>query len=218
MDLVVNRVDAGDRLAEALTRYRDTTAVVVGLARGGVVVGYGVSQRLDLPLQVLVVRKLGAPRNPELAIGAVSETGVQWLDPYLVAATGASEAYIRGAEARELAEARRRQDEYRTGPGLDSIRGRTAILVDDGIATGATAMAAVRSARALGADRVVLAVPVASAPAAQLLRPETDDFVALDIPDPFYAVGLYYRNFDQVSDDDVIKYLAAAANGVRPNG
>lgn len=218
MDLFVDRVDAGSRLAEALSGYRDTTAVVLGLARGGVGVGYGVSQSLHLPLQALVVRKLGAPHNPELAIGAVSETGVQWLDPYLVAATGASEAYIRGAEARELAEARRRQDEYHTGPGLESIRGLTAILVDDGIATGATAMAAVRSARALGADRVILAAPVASAPATQLLRPETDDLVVLDIPNPFYAVGLYYRNFDQVSDDDVIKYLDAAAHEVRLNG
>lgn len=213
----MDRVDAGHHLAKALSEYRDSSAVVVGLARGGVVVGYGVSEQLDLPLQALVVRKLGAPSNPELAIGAISETGVQWIDPYLVAVTAASEAYIRGAERRELTEARRRQEEYHTGPGLESIRGRPAIVVDDGIATGATAMAAVRSARELGAGRVVLAAPVASAPAAQLLRPEVDDFVALDIPDPFYAVGLYYRNFDQVSDQEVIAYLDRAASRVRPN-
>lgn len=207
MGLFTDRLDAGRQLATALSNYRGSRAIVVGLARGGVVVGFAVARSLDLPLLALVVRKLGAPHNPELAIGAISETGVKWLDPYLTAATGASEAYIEGTVERELAEARRRREEYGTGPRLESMRGRTAIVVDDGLATGATAVAAVRSVRSLGADRVILAAPVASVPAAQLLRSEADVVVALAIPEQFYAVGVHYRNFDQVADADVIRYL-----------
>lgn len=215
MNLFVDRVDAGRRLAEVLFGYRQSPAIVVGLARGGVLVGHGVVERLDLPLEALVVRKIGAPHNPELALGAISETGMEWLDPYLVAATGASEPYIRATVARELTEARRRQDEYHTGPGLQAIRGRPVLLVDDGIATGASAMAAIRSVRDLGALRVVVAAPVASVQAVNLLRTVADEVVVLDAPDPFYAVGLYYRDFDQVSDEDVVKYLEHAAHTAR---
>lgn len=215
--MFVDRVEAGRRLAGALATYRDTAAIVVGLARGGVVVGYGVAECLNLPLRALVVRKLGAPHNPELAIGAVSETGARWLDPYLVRATGASESYIAGAVAREMAEAHRLQEMYATGPALGSIRNMTAIVVDDGIATGATAEVAVVSARDVGAARVVLAVPVASLQAVQFLRPEVDQLVVLDVPEPFYAVGLHYRNFDQVSDDEVITRLRDAKAGKEPS-
>jgi predicted phosphoribosyltransferase len=206
----VDRMDAGRQLAQALAEYSNANGLVLALPRGGVVVGYAVAEALHLPLQALVVRKLGAPQNPELAIGAVSETGVQWLDGSLVRATGAGEAYIQREIAAQVVEARRRQQEYAIGPGLGAVRDRVAVLVDDGIATGATALVAARSARDLGASQVILATPVASPPAVRFLQPEVDRLVALGTPEPFVAVGLYYQRFDQVSDAEVINYLTLA--------
>lgn len=206
----VDRLDAGRQLAEALDGYRDGDALVLGLARGGVVVGYAVAEALRLSLGVLVVRKLGAPNNPELAMGAVSETGVQWLDPKIARATGATESYIAREIAVQTEEARRRRQEYSVGPGLEEVRDKTAIVVDDGIATGATALVAAQSAQGLGAARVVLATPVASLQAVQLLRPEVDQLVTLEVPDPFLAVGFHYRHFGQISDQEVVRYLRLA--------
>lgn len=206
----VDRLDAGRQLARALEPYRDSNALVLGLPRGGVVVGYAVSEALHLPLQALVVRKLGAPHNPELAMGAVSETGVRWLDSTIVRATGSDEAYIQQEIKTQVAEARRRQQEYAIGPGLATVRGTACILVDDGIATGATALVAARSARDLGASPVILATPVASPIAVRFLKPYADEMVVLATPEPFVAVGLYYRHFDQVSDAEVVNYLRLA--------
>lgn len=209
-DGFVDRLDAGKALARALEEYRNSEAVVLGMARGGVEVGYAVAETLGLALEALVVRKLGAPKNPELAIGAVSETGALWLDHTTVAKTGASEEYIRREIAEQVAEAKRRQQEYASGQGLDAIRGKTAIVVDDGIATGASALVAVKSARNLGASRVVLAAPVASQQAVKSLTSLVDQLVVLAEPDPFYAVGLHYGHFHQVTDAQVISYLRRA--------
>jgi putative phosphoribosyl transferase len=153
---------------------------------------------------------LGAPHNPELALGAVSETGVQWLDPNIVQGTNASEEYVEAETDRQVAEARRRQAQYDSGPGLDSVRGRQAIIVDDGIATGASALVAVESARGLGASRVALATPVASAQSLWMLKPVVDQAVVLEVPEPFLAVGFHYANFNQVTDEDVVSYLRLA--------
>lgn len=209
----VDRIDAGQQLAEALQEYRNTDAIVLGLARGGVVVGYAVAKRLALPLRALAVRKVGAPQNLELALGAVSETGVQWLDPKIVQATGADEEYLEREIEAQVAEARRRQREYSIGPGLDVVRDHPAIVVDDGIATGATALVAVESARGLGAPAVILGTPVASMQAAALLERYVDRFIALELPEPFIAVGFHYGRFDQVTDAEVIRYLHLANNG-----
>lgn len=205
-----DRVEAGEELALALAQHRDSDAVVLGMARGGVAVGFAVATALGLPLQALVIRKLGAPRNPELALGAVSETGVRWIDYALVRATGATQLYLQEEVAAQVAEARRRQQEYDVGPGLEAIAGRVAIVVDDGIATGASALVAVQSAHDLGASRVILATPAAAPQAVHLLRPQVDDLVALLTPDPFISVGLYYRHFGQVSDAEVVNYLRQA--------
>ncbi|MGH2449033.1 MAG: phosphoribosyltransferase family protein [Chloroflexota bacterium] len=207
----LDRVTAGERLASRLTAYRHTDSVVVGMARGGVPVGFAVAERLHLPLRALVIRKLGAPRNPELAIGAVSETGAVQLDPQVIQASGATAAYIEAEMSQEMREARRRQEEYATGPDLASIEGRTAIITDDGIATGSSAVVAVKSARDLGARTVVLAVPVASRQSIEMLEPLVDRLVVLAEPDPFLAVGLYYQDFGQVSDAEVISYLSRAS-------
>lgn len=206
-----DRLAAGERLAAALSEYRDSNSIVLGMARGGVEVGYAVAESLDLPLEALVIRKLGAPHNPELAIGAVSETGAVWIDRHMVKMTGASEEYVQREVAEQVAEAKRRQREYAIGPGPHAIRGKTAVLTDDGIATGSSALVAVRSARDKGAARVILAVPVASRQAVHFLEPSVDQLVVLGQPEPFYAVGLYYQHFDQVSDEEVIGYLRRAA-------
>jgi putative phosphoribosyl transferase len=206
----VDRLDAGRRLAKELEGYRAGDAVVLGLARGGVVVGYAVARELNIPLRALIVRKLGAPRNPELALGAVSETGVRWLDESLVRATGATEEYVRREIATQMAEARRRQQEYGLGLGSEIVRDRPAIVVDDGIATGATAMVALRSARDLGASEIVLATPVASTQAVKMLQPATDRLIVVHVPDPFLAVGFHYRHFDQVTDAEVVDLLRSA--------
>jgi predicted phosphoribosyltransferase len=188
-------------------------ARVLGLARGGVEVGFAVARQLELPLYPLIVRKIGAPNNPELALGAVSETGRQWLDSGLVIATGAGKEYLEREIADQVAEARRRQQAYGVGSASGQVMDRTAIVVDDGIATGSSALVAVRSVRDLGATSVVLATPVASRQAERLIRPEVDDLVVLATPDPFYAVGMFYERFDQLSDDDVKRYLADARRG-----
>jgi putative phosphoribosyl transferase len=210
MEEFQDRQDAGHRLASALEPYVGPDTQVLGMARGGVDVGFGVAHALHLPLHALVVRKLGAPHNPELAIGAVSETGQRWLDSYLVHATGATAAYLEREIAEQVAEARRRQEEYETGPGLEVVRGKPVLLIDDGIATGASALVGARSVRDLGASRVVLGTPVASRQAVQLLRPEVDALVTLAEPEPFMAVGMYYRNFDQTGDAEVIDLLRRA--------
>lgn len=210
MDAFADRLEAGRSLARSLERYRESDAHVLGLARGGVAVGFAVAEALRLPLHALIVRKIGAPQNPELAIGAVSETGQQWLDMALVRATGSDDAYLQREIAEQVAEARRRQQQYRVAAGPDAVRGHPAIVVDDGIATGASALVAVRSARDLGARRVLLATPVASPQAVELLRPRVDELELLRTPDPFIAVGLHYGNFEQVTDQEVIKYLERA--------
>ena len=208
-----DRFDAGRHLAGALQSFAGTDAVVVGLARGGVEVGAAVAAALRLPLRALVVRKIGAPRNPELAVGAVSETGEQWIDTRLQRPTGASDRYLEQAAATEGAEAKRQHAKYDTDSSSASLRGRVAILVDDGIATGATALVAIRSARALGASRVVLATPVASAQATSALAPYADEVIILVTPEPFQAVGLHYREFGQLDDDAVIRRLQEASAG-----
>ncbi|HZS93185.1 MAG TPA: phosphoribosyltransferase family protein [Chloroflexota bacterium] len=207
-----DRLHAGERLADALIEYQGTDSVVLGMARGGVVVGFAVAERLDISLRALVVRKLGAPQNPELAIGAVSETGAAELDPELVRATGATREYVEAEIQRQIREARRREQEYHVGSSLDIVAGKTAIVVDDGIATGASALVAVKSARQLDAGFVVMAAPVASRQAVTMLRLHADRVVVLAEPEPFMAVGLYYRHFDQVSDGEVVHYLEEARN------
>lgn len=205
-----NRIEAGTELAQALEGIDTHNAVVLGLARGGVVVGYAVAEALHLPLQTLVVRKVGAPCEPELALGAVSETGACWLDRGIIQAVGASPGYVDEEVTRKQKEAQERRAKYTAGPDLQTIRGKRAIVVDDGIATGATALVAVQSARRLGASSVVLAIPLATEEAVKLLKPHVDELIVLATPRHFFAIGPYYRDFDQVSDDEVIRYLRLA--------
>jgi len=208
--IFTDREAAGRALAEALTSRVGNDAVVFGIPRGGVVVAAEVARALNAPLDVVVPRKVGAPGNPELGLGAVAP-GVRVLDEVAIRALGVSNDYLEREIERQQREIERRERLYRSGAPPAPIAGRTGVVVDDGIATGGTATAALSWVRARGADRVVLAVPVAPAQTARRLTDEADDVVVLQMPDLFHAVGQWYRHFDQVEDDEVIRVLARAA-------
>ena len=203
-----DRVDAGRRLAAALVSLSDEDVVVLGLPRGGVPVAAEVARALDAPLDVIVVRKLGTPGHEELGMGAIGEGGVRVLNDEIVTTVGASAAQIAEVEAAERAELERRASRFRGDrPRLD-LTGKTAVIVDDGIATGSTAIAALQVARVLGATRTVLATPVAPHGIERRIAPYADDFVAIDTPRLFSAVGQFYDDFDQTTDAEVIASLA----------
>jgi putative phosphoribosyl transferase len=198
-----DRVDAGERLAAALQPYRDQPgSVVLGIPRGGVVVAKAIAVDLHLPLGICPVRKLGAPGNPELAIGAVDDDTVLVLDRKLSRHLGLSEDDLIRAAARQRDELRAWLAALGAG-ALPALEGRTVILTDDGVATGYTAQAGIDTVRRRGARRVVLAVPVAPPDTAAWLRTQVDEFVCLATPDPFYAVGNFFEEWPQVTDDEV---------------
>lgn len=208
-----DRADAGRRLAERLAEsgLRGRDAVVLGLPRGGVPVAFEVARELGAPLDVIVVRKLGVPFQPELAMGAIGEGGVLIVNDEIVRLTGLGEADVADARRREQAELDVRVERFRRGRPRAELTGRTAVVVDDGVATGATARAACQVARALGARRVVLAVPVGSPDTLADLRRVADDVVCLLEPELFHAVGQWYREFGQTSDGEVVELLERAA-------
>ena len=208
--IFADRIDAGERLAKALSHLAGSECVVLAIPRGGVIVGEVVARELGAPLDVVVPRKIGAPGNPELAIGAVAP-GIRVLDPRMVGALGVTDRYLEREIAEQEAEIERRQHAYRGGRPPQPVQGRVAIVVDDGVATGSTAVAALRWARARGAERVVLAVPVAPPQSLERLRAEADEVVVLETPQPFLAVGEWYRDFDQTTDEQVVSALARSA-------
>jgi putative phosphoribosyl transferase len=210
-----DRHDAGRRLAVLLEQFRDEQPVVVGIPRGGVPVAAEVARALGASLDVAVVRKIGAPQNPEFAIGALAEGGVHVLSERAVRALGLSDDGLRALIARvehELAERLRR---YRGTRAPAELAGRTVILVDDGLATGRSAQAAVRSLRTRGAARVILAVPVASPEAVATLRREADEVVCVEVPADLWAVGYWYEDFSPTADEEVTALLAESA-GIAP--
>lgn len=192
--------------------------VVLGLPRGGVPVAFEVARMLGAPLDVIVVRKLGVPTQPELGMGAIGEDDVRVLNPGVVAATGVSARDIADVEARERTELQRRARRFRGDRPMVALTGRAAIIVDDGLATGGTARAAVQVARAHGAGRVVLAVPVAPADTVRSLAEDADEVVALRTPDNFYAIGQWYGDFTQTTDEQVVELLDRAREGSDPPG
>jgi putative phosphoribosyl transferase len=206
----VDRDQAGHALGEWLGRMALVDPVVLALPRGGVPVGYQVAAVLGAPLDVIVVRKLGAPFQRELAMGAIGEGSVRVLDDDVLLACGLTDEEVDATEARERRELERRVRQYREGAPRIDLSGRTAVVVDDGMATGSTARAACSVARAQGAGYVVMAVPVASGHAVAQLEEVSDAVVVLEQPEPFYAVGQWYHRFDQTSDADVVALLAQA--------
>lgn len=204
-----DRLDAGERLAAALQHYRDAPAtVVLGIPRGGVVVARAIAVALHLPLGICPVRKLGAPENPELAIGGVDDQNVVVLDNKLSRHLGLTEDDLLDAAARQREELRAWLAAL-GATAVPPVEGRTAILTDDGVATGYTAQAGIESLRRRGAQRVTLAVPVAPPDTAAVLAPLVDEFVCLVTPEPFYAVGNFFKEWPQVTDDEVRALLLA---------
>jgi predicted phosphoribosyltransferase len=207
-----DRREAGRLLAARLAPYRGRPDVLVlALPRGGVPVGYEVARALGAPLDVFLVRKLGVPGHEELAMGAVASGGVQVLNADVLAGLGLSDRVVAAVAARELQELERRERLYRGARPPRDVQGRTVILVDDGLATGATMRAAIHALRRRGAARIVVAVPVAPLQTCAELRAEADEVVCLVTPEPFLAVGLWYDDFTQTSDDEVRALLADSA-------
>ena len=214
--LFLDRVEAGRRLAGLLDRFRGEDVVVLGLPRGGVPVALEVARSLRAPLDVIVVRKLGVPFQPELGMGAIGEGDVRILNPEIVRLAGVSDEQLAIVEARERAELERRARRFRGDRPRLSLAGRTALVVDDGIATGSTARAACQVAHAQGAARVVLAVPVAPPDWTSRLGADADELVCLETPEPFYAIGQFYADFSQTTDDEVVDCLERGSAGVVP--
>jgi putative phosphoribosyl transferase len=212
-----DRVDAGVRLAAELERYSTARPLVLGLPRGGVPVAYEVARALGVPLDVWIVRKLGAPGQPELGMGAVSEGGAVFRDRKIIEAVGASDLDVARIVARETAEVERRVRLFRGSRPVPRVRNRTVIVVDDGVATGGTTRAALIALRALEPRRLVLAAPVGARETIDSLRAEVDDLVCLHTPEKLGAIGAFYLDFRPTSDEEVLDLLRRAGEQ-RPRG
>lgn len=208
-----DRKDAGRQLAAALLRFKDKGPVILALPRGGVLVAFEIAARLQAPLDIVLVRKIGHPRSPELAVGAIAEGDrlETFIDEGAVADLGVSQSYLDAEIVRQSREIEHRRLLYLKGRRSIEIPHSTAIVVDDGIATGATMRAALRAVRSRAPARLVLAVPVAPARTLDALRPEVDEIVCLDSPDEFGAVGFFYDDFRPVDDSAVVDLLDRAA-------
>jgi predicted phosphoribosyltransferase len=201
-----DRIEAGEVLARALMKWRGSHPLVVAIPRGAVPMARVVAEQLGGDLDVVLIRKLGAPGNPEFAIGAVDETGWTYLADYAESA-GATPEFVAREVAAEMATMRRRREQYTPARAPMDAEGRVVIAVDDGLATGATMIAALHALRAKRPKRLICAVPVASEEALEKVRAYADEVVCLDAPAFFYAVGQFYRQFSQVTDDEVVAQL-----------
>ncbi|HNP80332.1 MAG TPA: phosphoribosyltransferase [Nitrospira sp.] len=206
-----NREEAGELLAQELIQFRkDPSAILLALPRGGVAVAYQLSLALHLPLDVLITRKIGAPGNPEYALGAVSETGAVYWNREALLGLSLTERQLSAAVQAQQKEVTRRVALYRQGRPFPDLNDRTVILVDDGLATGATFFASVATARQGNPRRVIGAIPVGPRSTVEEARKLVDQLIVLRVPDPFYAVGNFYRDFEQVEDREVLQYLNLA--------
>lgn len=213
--MFADRAQAGRALADRLLHLRGDPVVVLGLPRGGVPVALEVATALDAPLDVIVVRKLGVPFHPELGMGAIGEDNVRIVNPEVVGFAEITDDQLAQVEERERAELERRARRYRGDQPRMELDGRVAVVVDDGIATGSTARAACQVAHAQGASRVVLAVPVAPAGWIEQMAGAADEYVCLHTPEPFVAVGNFYTDFTQTSDDEVVACLRRSPASAR---
>ena len=204
-----NRMDAGIQLALKLEKFKNQPdTIVIALPRGGVIVGFEVAQALQLPLDLIFPRKIGAPFNEELAIGAITETGEGFLNKNLIDSLHIDIEYVKQTIEKEKKEAQRRLSIYRGNKPFLSLEGKTVILVDDGIATGATMKAAILDIKKRKASQLIIAVPVASYETIHQMQPLVDEIICLTIPINFYAVGQFYEDFRQITDQEVIEKLS----------
>lgn len=202
-----DRSDAGRRLASALLERDIEADIVLAIPRGGLPLGRAIADALGVPLDIVVASKISAPDNPEFAIGAAASDGSAWLDEGTIDRLGIDEAYVDREREHEVENARTKADRYRGGRAAPDLTGKTVVVVDDGMATGSTAIAAARLVRERGADRVVVAVPVGPPDTVDTLRTVADEVVCLSTPSGFRAVGQFYTRFDQVSDEEAMAYL-----------
>jgi len=207
MILFSNRAEAGRRLANVLESVVGEDAIVLAIPRGGVVVGFEVARALNVPLDVIIPRKIGAPNNPEIAVGAVTEDGTIILDDELVRYLQVSKEYIEEESERQRLEIERRLKTYRGNAPYPSLKNREVIIVDDGIATGSTMKAALASAHKRGAKTVTIAVPVAPQTVIDELKKECENVICLQTPEPFFAIGEFYEDFTQTDDEEVARLL-----------
>ena len=208
--LFKNRVDAGQRLAEALIRYKEEDLIVYALPRGGIVLGYEISKRLNAPLDLIITRKIGYPGNEECALCAVAEDGHMICDSSSVSLIDSQ--WIQENAEKEMEEAKRRRLAYLKGRAPLAVTGKIALIVDDGVATGLTLMLAIQELRHNNPKKIIVAVPVSSPTAARKIQQEADELVALDTPANFCAVGAYYESFPQLTDDEVIRIMELASH------
>ena len=206
-ELFEDRTDAGKKLANELRKFADKSVMVLAIPRGGVIVGYEIAKKLHAPLDIIVPRKLRAPNQPELAIGAITEDENVILENQIVNSLNVSDYYIRMESQRQKLEIDRRLKAYKGDSRMPDLTGLTVIVVDDGIATGSTMRAALISVRKRGAKSVVLAIPVASSSALRMLEKEADETVCLFTPQLFFAIGQFYTSFEQNSDEEVQELL-----------
>ncbi|HWQ55653.1 MAG TPA: phosphoribosyltransferase [Bryobacteraceae bacterium] len=212
-----DRFDAGRKLAAELARFRNhPAAVVLGLPRGGVPVAFEVAQSLALPLDVFLVRKLGVPGHEELAMGAIASGGIRVLNQDVLRTMRIPPEVVDAVARREAQELERRDREYRDNRPAPRVNGQVCILVDDGLATGSSMRAAVAALRQQEPERIVVAVPVAPVEVVREFLRLADDVVAVDTPEPFYAVGAWYRDFTQTTDEEIRELLARAARDLQP--
>lgn len=202
-----NRVEAGKQLASTLMDYAEEETIILAIPRGGVVVGYEIANKLQTVLDVIIPKKIGAPHNKELAIGAITEDGTKILDQKLIDYLKIPESYIKAESEKQRLEIERRLKFYRGNVPYPKIKDRKAIIVDDGIATGATIRAALASIRKKGPKSIVIGVPVAPTSTIKNLMKEADKVICLYTPEPFFAIGQFYRDFTQTSDEEVIKLI-----------
>ncbi|HKJ59010.1 MAG TPA: phosphoribosyltransferase family protein [Halobacteriales archaeon] len=203
-----DRTDAGEQLAEVVDGHDVEADVVLAIPRGGLPVARVVADRLGVPLDVVAARKIGAPHNPELAIGSVASDGTVWLNDRMIHDIGVDEDYLDAQSEVEREAAEEKLQRYREGREPLDLEGKTVLIVDDGVATGATTIACIRQVKNAGAERVVLAVPVGPPDSIERLRSEADDVIAVETPPHFGAVGQFYADFGQVSDEEAMAYLS----------
>lgn len=213
--MFTDRRDAGVQLASRLKEYKDRTGVLaLALPRGGVATGYEIAHYLNVPLDIVIVRKIGFPGQPELGIGAVSETGTVVLNESIISTYGVPKDYIEREISKQKKEISRRVELYRKGKRLPSLEGKTIILVDDGVATGATMKAAITTLREEKLKKLIVALPVAPAGMADEIEQMADTFICIETPFDFMAVGAYYHDFTQVSDEEVVDLLERSAKNL----
>jgi len=213
--MFADRRDAGVQLISRLKEYKNQQGVIVlALPRGGVATGYEIARSLNIPLDIVIVRKIGFPGQPELAIGAVSETGTVVLNTSIISTYGVPKEYIEREVSRQKEEISRRVKLYRKGKRLPSLEGRTVILVDDGVATGATMKSAIATLKEENLKKLIVALPVAPPGVVKELEQMVDLFICIETPFDFMAVGSYYHDFTQVSDEEVINLLERSAKNL----